>query len=202
MRALPEILWRIQSANIYLTFDDGPDPSITPKILRALRQRKVKSTFFLVGEKVARHPQVVKTIIDDGHVIGNHSYSHPTLLGKKEDFIRLEIARTDEVISALSGGAPRLFRPPYGRFGKALLNILKETKHSMILWNASTKDYKIESSAETISDNLMKSCKPGKIILLHDGHANSLNTLQALQESLPELLDRGITFSSIPELDS
>ena len=199
---MPEILWRIQSPHIYLTFDDGPDPLITPELLRLLCRRNARATFFLVGEKVALYPNVVKKILDAGHVVGNHSYSHPTLLGKKEDFVRQEVERTDDIIAVLSGNSPKLFRPPYGRFGKALLNVLKETKHRMVLWNASTKDYQSESSAETISDSLLKSCKPGKIILLHDGHANSFNTLQALQKSLPELLDRGITFSSIPEFDS
>jgi peptidoglycan/xylan/chitin deacetylase (PgdA/CDA1 family) len=184
---------------VYLTFDDGPDEQITPALLALLREHDLSATFFVVGEKVERHPEVVRQLFEAGHVIGNHSYHHPRLLGKNKDFIRAEVLNTDAVIAKIIGKIPILFRPPYGRFGSDLLSVLNDTGHKMILWSASTKDYKSDATPVTIANTLLKQTKPGKIILLHDGHANSTATLDALRSALGDLIARGMKFAAIPE---
>jgi peptidoglycan/xylan/chitin deacetylase (PgdA/CDA1 family) len=196
---LPTVIWRMPPEHVYLTFDDGPDPEITPAILSLFREHKVRATFFVLGEKAQRHPQIIKQIFENGHAIGNHSFRHPRLVRKNKDFIRAEVTKTDAAVAEIIGKKPALFRPPYGRFGADLLSILNETRHQMILWSASTKDYKSAATAETISRNFLKHAKPGKIILLHDGHVNSRATLSALKNTLGDLSARGITFSPIPE---
>ncbi len=196
---LPTVIWRMPPAHVYLTFDDGPDPAITPGILALFREHAVRATFFVLGEKAQRHPQIIKQIFEDGHAVGNHSFRHPRLVGKTKDFIRAEVTETDAAIAEIIGKRTTLFRPPYGRFGADLLSVLNDSGHKMILWSASTKDYQSAATAETISGNLLKQARPGKIILMHDGHANSRATLNALKNSLGDLIARGITFSPIPE---
>lgn len=202
MNLLPDILWRMPDDNVYLTFDDGPQPAITPGLLELLNEFNVPATFFCVGMKAARHPEIVRQICAGGHVVGNHSYTHPVLLGKKREFILEEVSRTDNALAQITEKKPALFRPPYGKFGADLLSILKSSGQRMVLWNASAQDYKTERDANAIARTIRKLAKPGKIILLHDGHANSRHTLDALRQTLGELISRGVTFSSIPETRS
>ena len=199
MKTLPKIIWRVPDEHVYLTFDDGPDAKMTPALLTLLHKHTVRATFFLLGEKVRRHPEVVRQICEAGHAIGNHSFSHPNLIGKSKEVIRDEVLQTDAAIVDVVGKTPALFRPPYGRFGVELMGVLSETHHRLVLWSGSTKDYRTESDAEMISGALIRLAKPGKVILLHDGHLNSGNTLQALERTLGKLAERGLTFSSIPE---
>ena len=196
---LPNILWRMPDENVYLSFDDGPDKDITPKLLDVLQRYDVKATFFLVGQKAERHPDIVLQIKNNGHTIGNHSFSHPRMLWKSKDLLKFELNRTDEILYKITGENPTLFRPPYGLFGIQLLNLVKITNHKIVLWNASVYDYKSHATAQKIKIRWQKIICPGQIILLHDGHSNSLNTLVALEKSLGDLKDRVIKFSAIPE---
>ncbi len=196
-KILPGILWRAADENVYLTFDDGPDPEVTPKVLDVLDQFNAKATFFLIGEKVTQHPHIVLQIKQRGHVIGNHSFRHLRMLGMAKEQILEELNQTDEAILSVTGFRPRLFRPPYGLFGKDLLQALNLTQHRMVLWSASAKDYQAEAAPEIIERRLLKIAKPGKIILLHDGHQNSPNTLIALEKSLPALAASGLHFSAL-----
>lgn len=195
----PNILWRMQDDNIYLTFDDGPDTAITPKLLDLLQKHNIKATFFLLGQKVERFPDIVLEIQKNDHTIGNHSYSHPIMLAKSKREIIYELDKTDETLFKITGEMPRLFRPPHGIFGVNLLSVLNITKHKMVLWGASVGDFRKQATCNAIKNRLSKIAKHGDIILLHDGHPNSKNTLTALEKVLDWLKERGINFSAIPE---
>ena len=105
-----------ESQHIALTFDDGPNPRTTPIILEELRKRKIKATFFLVGEKVEKHPELAKRIVEEGHDIGNHSYTHINLANLDKQGVKKEIEFTQGIIKKTTGKRPVLFRPPYGTY--------------------------------------------------------------------------------------
>lgn len=196
---LPDIRWSMSDSRIYLTFDDGPDKEITPRLLSLLDKFEIQTTFFLLGHKVEQYPEIVLRIKEGGHTIGNHSYSHPRLLKRSEQDVFDELNRTDEAIRKIITWKPTLFRPPHGVFGITLLRVLRKTGHKMVLWNASVKDYEQHATAIGIKKKLLKVATPGKIVLLHDGHRNSSNTLIALETTLGLLKDREVDFSALPD---
>ena len=196
---LPKILFKLKSPYVFLTFDDGPHPEITPQISDLLVSFDIKATFFVEGRKAQQFPQVVKAVSDAGHVIGNHSFNHPRMFFRSQLFLYSEIKNTDAAIADITDKKPILFRPPYGCFAAGVLTVLKTTNHKMVLWNRNVRDYQKHASPEIIKARIMKSAKPGNIVLLHDGHYNSGATLQALKDSLGELTGSGFIFSAIPE---
>lgn len=185
--------------NIYLTFDDGPNPEITLQLLDLFAELNIKATFFMIGQKAEQHPEIVMQLMQNGHTIGNHSYSHTRLLWLSKEKVKYELRKTDQVLQNITGQKPVWFRPPYGQFGPQLLNVLKSSGHKMALWSASARDYAINSSVYTIQTRLEKAMRPGKVIVLHDGHRRSLNTLRALKNSLRSFLERGLTFGALEE---
>jgi len=196
---IPDILWRMPDERVYLTFDDGPDERVTPALLDLLDQHELKATFFVVGSKAERLPGIVARMRGDGHAIGNHSFTHAKLLWRTGDFVRAEVARTSETIRRITGQAPALFRPPFGRFGVAALRAAEAEHLQLVLWNASTRDYRKNATPERIQRRLRRQARPGAIILLHDGHRNSQNTLAALRRTLAELPESAVQFAALPE---
>ena len=183
--------------NIYLTFDDGPDENITPRLLELLSKHKIKATFFMVGQKAERYPEIVLQIHKNGHIIGNHSYTHPHLIFKSKEIIEGEIKRTDKAVFEITGKRPTLFRPPHGQFGFAVLSVLKSTNHRMVLWSASSQDYKVKTSTEKIQARMKKYVRPGKIVLMHDGHLQSPHMLKALENILDGIKEQNLKFSAL-----
>lgn len=184
LKKLPQIVLGTSDGHIYLTFDDGPDPEITPLILDLLQKLKIKASFFVLGRKAEQFGSIVQRIHLEGHAVGNHSYSHPKMLWKTARVVQQEIELTDAILKSIIGQPPTIFRPPYGQVAPQVLWSMRKTGHSIILWNASTGDYKTGADEDKIAFRLRKNLKPGKIILLHDGHENSLATFRALQKVL------------------
>ena len=182
---------------IALTFDDGPDNIFTPKIIKILKEYKIHATFFLLGKNIGRNPEIVKELIKQKHEIGNHSFSHKTLIFKTPKFIKSEIERTDLILRESGLGKTQLFRPPYGRYSLALLFILRKMKKKMILWNIGPKDFKAKSSNEIIS-KIEKKLKPGSIIVLHEKSGEK--TIKALNILIPRLLNQKYQFKTISDL--
>lgn len=196
---LPEIVWRKPGPHVYLTFDDGPDGDLTPDLADLLRKHGAQATFFVLGEKAARHPDVVRHLLRDGHTIGNHGFSHRRLLGTPRRHIDAEVGRTDRLLRAITGRRPRLFRPPYGWFGPGLLHVLKANEYRLVLWNRSTHDYREATGAPQLVQRLQRVCAPGNIVLLHDGHRHSAVTLDALRRFFNHPGTRGLSFRALPE---
>jgi peptidoglycan/xylan/chitin deacetylase (PgdA/CDA1 family) len=182
---------------IALTFDDGPHPKLTPKLLALLAARHIKVTFFLIGENVQSHPEIAKEEIAEGHEVGNHSWSHPNLRKLPEDKVRSEMQRTDDVIKAAIGRSPTLMRPPYGELSATQgLWINKEFGYKIIRWDVDPLDWK-DPGPSVVAARILSQTRPGSIILSHDIHAG---TVAAMPIVIDTLLAKGYKFVTVPEL--
>ncbi|UJF35293.1 polysaccharide deacetylase family protein [Paenibacillus hexagrammi] len=187
---------------IALTFDDGPDSRYTPKVLDVLKENHVKATFFLLGAKSSEHPDVVKRIVREGHVIGNHSYSHANLPKLSVQKFQSQIEDTESVLQSLIGYTPRLIRPPYGAINEEQVKWVADHSYLIINWNVDSLDWKSLKS-DQVMQNIMRQTKPGSIILQHSGGADSQDlsgTVQALGPLITKLRAAGYTFVTVPEL--
>ena len=159
-----------------LTFDDGPNPVWTPRLLDTLGQHGVKATFFLVGSYAQREPVLVRRIVDEGHLVGNHSWSHPNLAITGGKRVREELFRTSEALEQITGRPVRYFRPPFGARRPLLLRVARELGMTPVMWNAMTDDWK-EPSDERIAGRLVEKIDraagrglAGNIVLHDGGH--------------------------------
>ncbi len=194
---IPLPVFKKKSAAVYLTFDDGPAEATTPDLLQLLKEFEVRATFFVIGMRAELYPGLVHQAYEEGHEIGNHSYSHRLMLFKSPRFYSEEIRKTDRIIKNIIGARPTLFRPPFGKFGPGLLRALSGTQHELVLWSQSTRDFHARATSETIYGRLQKGCRPGHIVLMHDGHSNSRKTLAALERLLHNLQDREVEFVTL-----
>lgn len=157
-----------------LTFDDGPNPAWTPRLLEMLAAHEIRATFFLLGGYAQAEPELVRRIVAAGHVVGNHSWSHPDLALARCARIREELTRTREMLEQITGVSVRYFRPPYGSRRPATLAIAREMGMTPVLWNAMTTDWS-ETSGERIAERLGakidRIARRGRAvnIVLHDG---------------------------------
>ncbi|MGD0038045.1 MAG: polysaccharide deacetylase family protein [Bacteroidota bacterium] len=196
-RLFPSILLNIVDESIHLTFDDGPHPVATPLILQKLKEFNIRATFFLLGQNVQKFPDLVQQIHNDGHQIGNHTFTHTNLLFKNKIFLRDEIVRTKEILEATIDTHSHFFRPPYGYFDWTTLSVLRELDLICVLWSIDSKDYKLNSVSD-ISNRIIKNTANGSILLFHD----NTETSQRVQTYLPILLDnllrKGFIFKTLP----
>lgn len=191
------------SKQIALTFDDGPDTKYTPKILDILKQHKVKATFFLVGRQIDLHPDIVKRIVDEGHVIGNHSWGHQQLNKLNAEDIKHDLDKTDQLFQKILGTAPKLFRAPYGAVSDTLKDEVKSSGREMIGWSVDTRDWAGESP-EDMMKTVRRQMGPGGIVLMHSfgGKNGKLdNTVELLPKLIRELQDDGYSIVTVPELE-
>lgn len=179
-----------------LTFDDGPDPEITPQVLQTLAKHRARATFFVLGHAAERHPELLRRIVAEGHVLGNHSYSHAARLSAAK--AREELQRTSNLIEAASGTTPTLFRPPYGIVNGAFAHAALQAGGTGVLWTISSADSK-PIGPEIIARNVVHTPNPGDIVLLHDGPGHRA-TAAALPRILTELGAAGFQFVTIPQL--
>lgn len=184
-----------QVACVALTFDDGPSPQ-TAGLLDALASRNVKATFFLVGTMVQRRPDAVAAIAAAGMVIGNHSYSHPSLKALAPTAITQQIQQASDAIVAAGGPAPTLLRPPYGDRSAALTQVAQSMGLVEILWNVDPEDW-TNPGADAVVQRVVSAAKPGSIILMHDLHQG---TVDALPRIIDALQAKGMTLVTVPEL--
>ncbi|MBD0380407.1 polysaccharide deacetylase family protein [Paenibacillus sedimenti] len=191
-----------QEKKVALTFDDGPDTRFTPKVLDALKANQVKATFFLLGAKASAHPDIVKRIVREGHVIGNHTYSHANLPGLTVDKFQKQIESAENVLQSMIGYAPKLIRPPYGAINEEQVKWVADHHYLIVNWNVDSLDWKSLKS-EQVLQNIMQQAKPGSIILQHSGGADSQDlsgTVLAISPLVSKLKAAGYTFVTVPEL--
>ena len=187
----PSLIWRKETKNkeVWLTFDDGPSPEITPWILAVLKKENVKATFFLVGEQIEQYPKLVADIISEGHSIANHSYSHKNgWLTSKKKYIS-DIEKCQELMPKNS-----LFRPPYGKITKAQIAALK-AKYKIILWDVLGWDFLQNTTPKKIKKNILNNTKAGSIIVLHNNQKSFKNLQPILEETIRILKEKGFSFS-------
>lgn len=182
---------RADPPRIAFTFDDGPDPAATPRVLDVLGRLKVPGAFFVIGRCAERHPEVLQRIHAEGHLLGNHSFHHHHLgTMRRASYWRTELARTEDAIAAATGVRPRLFRPPMGFRNWHLMRAARERGDVIVTWTRRAYDG-VPTSAAKIVARLAGRMEAGDIIALHDGtDPNGRRDPDATIEALPELIDR------------
>ena len=182
----PNFIWNIDTnkQELYLTFDDGPTPEITPWVLEQLKTYNAKATFFCIGSNVAKHPEILKAILADGHSIGNHTYNH--LKGwkrKTKDYLE-DVELAQKAIDKISSSDRKLFRPPYGKFKTKQAKQLQKLGYNIVMWDVLSFDWDAKISEEQCFNNIFNSAKEGSIIVLHD----SIKAERNLKAVLPKVL--------------
>ena len=178
---------------VALTFDDGPNPTTTTQALDTLSKYGIKATFFVLGKNVAGNEEILKRMKSDGHVIGNHSWSHPVLSKLSLDEAKKQITDTEAALTKVLGSSSKLMRPPYGAITDDIRNSLDL---SFIMWNVDSLDWKSKNEASILTE-IQREVKNGSIILMHDIHAE---TVHALPKVIDYLKGQGYDFVTVPDL--
>ncbi|UHA76306.1 polysaccharide deacetylase family protein [Paenibacillus sp. 481] len=188
---------------VALTFDDVPDHIITPLVLDILKEHHIQATFFLVGSRVKQYPQIVRRMVDEGHMIGNHSMSHPLLTKLSMPAFTTQVLNTEHIIEQVIGYKPRFFRPPYGAINEEQLRWAGKHGYIVVNWDVDSKDWKGLSGAE-IEQLVMSNVEPGSIVLQHAGGSPQngylRGTLLALPRIIKKLQAKGYDFVTVPDL--
>ncbi|MCX4820852.1 polysaccharide deacetylase family protein [Streptomyces sp. NBC_01142] len=183
--------------DMVLTFDDGPDPRYTPDILGTLREYGVRAMFFVCGEMATANRDLLREMAGDGHVVGNHSWSHPLIPRLPPSAIRAELGRTSEVVEETLGAAPLWYRAPFGAWNRHSFEIGAEFGMEPLAWTLDTLDW-TEPGTGTIVRRVMDGAGPGVIVLSHDAGGDRSQSVSALRRYLPELLDAGYRITLPP----
>jgi peptidoglycan/xylan/chitin deacetylase (PgdA/CDA1 family) len=189
----PNAVWNLPSEQkvVYLTFDDGPTPFVTEKVLELLEEYQAKATFFCIGKNIEQHPELLKLVKSKGHHIGSHTYSHLNGWKSNSTDYLTDYQKGRELVGS------NLFRPPYGRI---LLNPLKtiQKQDKVIMWDILSKDYNEAILPKTILNNVLNNLKPGSIIVFHDSEKAKKNVLAVLPLLLQNLKQQGYAMEAIP----
>jgi peptidoglycan/xylan/chitin deacetylase (PgdA/CDA1 family) len=178
---------------VALTFDDGPHPDWTPKLLDVLDKEKVKATFFVVGTMAQHYPYLIRREIADGMAVGDHTWTHPHLAGRDHGFVDGQLRHTRDVLKGL-GADVSVFRPPYGSYNAATVQIASALKMRTVIWSIDPTDYR-KPSPDVIVQRVMSQLKPGSIILMHDGGGDRSHTVAAVKMLIEQIRKRGYSFS-------
>lgn len=194
-------IWRFKKHRslLALTFDDGPDPECTPEILKILTSYNISATFFIVGNNAIKYPEIIKNIINSGHEIGNHSFSHQLIPNLSAEKKKDEVIRNQETIFKISGVKTNLFRPPQTRLDMASLTMLWGLRQQIVFWSVSAEDYKNDGEYNILKRINKKTVQGGDIISFHD---DSKNTVKVLSKIITELHSSGFRFCTITDLIS
>lgn len=183
-------------APIYLTFDDGPDPATTPQLLELLAENGVKAMFFLIGQKVEQHPELVERIKAGGHIVANHSYSHPFLLALPTPVLEREISRTNQAIKDITGEDPAFFRAPYGFMDRRAGDCLKERNMRAVYWGSAPEDWSAPGTHRVVRRVLWK-LNPGTVVVLHEGYGLGEQTIAAAKQIICTANERGLPMAQV-----
>jgi peptidoglycan/xylan/chitin deacetylase (PgdA/CDA1 family) len=191
---------------VALTFDDGPSPIWTPKILDELKKADVKATFFMLGEHVGRYPEIARRVAEEGHEIGNHTYDHNVLIYYKTDELEKEIRDTEKLIKNITGQTTRYFRPPKAWLTDMEKRKIEQMGYKIVLWNLNSKDW-VTFDDKYIIKYILRHIRPGDIILFHDSGGvftaeggDRHETVRTIPELVEKLKERGYQFVTITEL--
>lgn len=185
---------------IAITFDDGPNAVYTPQVLEIFSEAKGKATFFMIGEQMKNHPEIVKQVADDGHEIGNHTYTHPKLSQLSKAECLAEIEQTEKLIEELAGQKPVTFRPPYLDYNQETVTLLQNKAYPMIgALNLEAQDWE-QPGVEHILEKSKEAVKNGSILIFHDGYGDRSQTIEAVRMLVSELTSQGYKLVTVSEL--
>jgi len=190
----PRALWRMDPNEraVYLTFDDGPIPEVTPWVLDVLKQYDVRATFFMVGDNVRKHPDIYQMVVDAGHRIGNHTFNH---LGSIRHTLRTYLNNIDQADRLLHTD---LFRPPHGWMRHSAYAFVSR-KYRVVMWDLVTRDYSKRLNGRDVLVNVRRYARPGSIITFHDSLKSHDKILYALPRAIEWLRSQGYDFKVFPE---
>ncbi|WP_227874393.1 polysaccharide deacetylase family protein [Tumebacillus algifaecis] len=198
-----EVVWEVPTEQkvIALTFDDGPDPRYTPQILEILKKYHAKATFFVVGSRVEKFPEIAKREVKEGHELANHTYGHPTMTKISAESLREEIDKAEAVVTTVTGTKPSTFRPPGGVYNDTVVNTAKTAGYLVVMWswNQDTRDWS-NPGVDKIVDRVLSNVHNGGIVLFHDMGGDRSQTVSALEKIMPELVKKGYRFLTVSEL--
>ncbi|MET9436325.1 polysaccharide deacetylase family protein [Streptomyces sp. NPDC006551] len=180
--------------SMVLSFDDGPDPRYTPEILATLRRHGCRAMFFVCGEMAVENQDLLREMAADGHVVGNHSWSHPLIPKLRPSRIRDELGSTSDIIERTLGTAPLWYRAPFGAWNRHSFEIGAELGMEPLAWTVDTLDWK-EPGTASIVRRVLDGAAPGVVVLSHDAGGDRSQSVAALKRYLPELLDAGYSIT-------
>lgn len=211
MKYLKSILQRLypygicrQGKAVYLTFDDGPIPEVTPRVLEILDRYGVKATFFMVGENIDKHPEVFAQVVKGGHAIGNHTYNHMKGWKVSTRTYMENVAKWEEAVmrnypNDQAVPVPHLFRPPYGRTWVWERKAVSQKGYRIYLWDVLTRDYNPRRTPEAMLAQIKHSTRPGSIINFHDSVKSNERMLATLPKAIEWLLAQGYELKTLDE---
>ncbi len=191
----PGTLWRIKDEHhktVYLTFDDGPIPEVTPWVLDLLDRYQVKATFFCVGDNVRKYPQIYHELLERGHQTGNHTFNHLQCWKHTTAYLIENSAEAAELIDS------RLFRPPHGHMRIAQNRAFQQNGYKVVMWDVVTRDYSRFMTPEKVLDNVKRYTRDGSIVVFHDSLKAEKRMKYALPRAIEWLLEEGYVFALIP----
>lgn len=197
----PSLTWRMPHHDkcIYLTFDDGPVPGPTEFVLDTLRHYNSKATFFCIGDNVRKHPAIFKRLYQEGHAVGNHTFHHLNAWKHPDQKYVEDIALCENVLTQ-NGMRPapvKLFRPPYGRLRRSLIN--KLTQFQIVMWDVLSFDYERSLSPDQCLRGSIGASRPGSIVVFHDSHKAEPRLTHALPRFMEHFLNLGYSFKTLHE---
>ena len=182
---------------VAMTFDDGPHPTHTPRLLKILRDRNIKATFYLVGKNAKAYPAIVRQMIAEGHEIGNHTWTHGSLTSMSDDQIRRELKMSADAVYAAAGYRPQTIRPPYGAVNARVKQLIySEFGYPTIMWSVDPQDWR-RPGVSVVTSRIVNGAHPGAILLAHDIHAP---TIEAMPSTFDQLLAKGYRFVTVSQL--
>lgn len=187
-----------------LTFDDGPSPARTPGLLKLLKEKGVKATFFMLGTNIEKYPNIAQQVYNEGHLLGNHSYNHPRLILKSPAFMKKQILKTDQLIQALGQNKVRYFRPPYSSKYIVLPLVLASLNKYLVTGTYDPPaEYASPYPAQKVAHQVVQQAKPGSIIYLHDGKQTDPEAfVNSVKLIIEQLRKKGYRFVRLDELES
>lgn len=195
-RLFPNYIWKKASLSktIYLTFDDGPTPKITQWTLDTLKKYNAKATFFCIGDNIKKYPELFKSVYNDGHTIGNHTFNH--LKGWRTD-TNSYVKNTEKTQQLITSNSKQLFRPPFGKIKRKQAKQLIKRGYKIVMWSVISYDWEVKVTPEQCLENVIKNSISGSIIVFHDSIKASKNMQYALPKVLEHFSSKGYQFKAL-----
>lgn len=198
-----DIIWDVNTNEklIALTFDDGPSPTFTPRILEILKKNHVKGTFFVIGKEAEKYPEIIRRMVYEENEIANHTYDHKYLERLGVDELRKELMAAENTIVSITGVKPKLFRPPGGYFNEDIVRVSKESGYKVIIWSweQQSGDW-ANPGAGAIVSKVLKNAAPGNIVVFHDRGGDRRQTVAAMQPIIDGLKEKGYSLVTVSEM--
>jgi peptidoglycan/xylan/chitin deacetylase (PgdA/CDA1 family) len=195
---LPGFVWKIPSREktVYLTFDDGPTPGVTPFVLETLKRYRAQATFFCIGDNIRKHADIFNQVVDAGHSVGNHTFNH--INGWKTGLA--EYLHNTSLCRSAIGLKTNLFRPPYGKVTPSQRRSLVKLGYRIVMWDVLSADFDASVSPEKCLSNVLENVEPGSIVIFHDSEKARRNLEYALPRTLEFLNEKGFACGSLPQM--